>query len=214
MALVVPQTLLWRARWMLPGAVNGALFLLAIALAVRWVLQPLEDRTPVARSLLAVSAALIACVTLTSLDSSRVIALEGSVERLSKLQPTTHQIADALGGPDSSVFLLCPYPQESRLAWELVQLMPRIRLIISRRIAVRWYLGTGVLAERLHLMSDFYYGGMSLEEFAALRERFPVDWAIVDEMLGRPEGQRATLQEAGWQRVAQFERYEVWRLPQ
>ena len=166
------------------------------------------------RSVIAVVTALVVCVAIARFDDSTPVLWEGPVERLSKLDATTHEIADTLGGLETSAFVLCPSPpRDSRLALELVQLLPDVRLIISRRIILRWYLGNEEVNERAGLLGSFYHGTMTLAGFAALRERFPVDWAVVDEETGDAGRQRALLQEAGWERIRSVERYEVWKLP-
>ena len=206
-ARVMPRSILWRTRWMLPSVANGALLACALAGLLAGLLRGRA-------ALGALLAAALLGVALATSGSERVVR-DGPVVRTSKLTLATHEIAEATGGLDASPYLLAPppNPQGEAIATQICQLQPRVRLIASRKLILEWYFGVAERQRRLGLLAEFYGGTMDPQGFAALREEFPVDWAVIDLEREAAAYSMRLLKDAGWSRQGTYDRYELWRAP-
>lgn len=206
-------TLLWRMRWLLPSALGAALLAVCIYWAVTIILRRSDGRVGPARLLVGVAVTLAAVVGMIWSNSSSFLQRGGHVERLSKFQAVSHQVADALGGFSGEAYVLAPDQRRCRVSMELCQLMPRVRLVIPRRQVIEWYFGEKELARRLRILLRFYVGAMTPAQFERMRQEFPVDCVIVDHGLGRGRYQVRLLSALGWQRGRRFGAFEIWRAP-
>jgi hypothetical protein len=215
LAHFVPHSLLWRTRWMLPAVANAALFAVAVWAAARAALAVRGPRDP--RAVLAALLALTAVGSLGLAPGGGLPQLPGAPARLSKLEESTHRIAEVLGAADAAPFVLAPPPRPGRggeaLSVQLPQILPRVRLVESRRLVSEWFFGPDEARRRSRLLEDFYAGRMDETQLRALRDEFPFDWAVVDHGVGRPDRQAQALRQLGFRPGARFGSYELWRAP-
>lgn len=212
----VPIGLLWRTRWMVTSALNGALLGVCLYWAVAITVGRAGGWRRSVGSLVGVAVTLAATTCMLHFNSSRYPRRGGPVDRLSKFSPAAHTFAEALGGAEGSVYLLAPPPPVGlarSLGGELCQLMPKIRLILTRRLVVEWFFGPQEQRRRTALLNSFYSGRMTPAQFRRMQERFPVDHAIVDYRWGRGNQQAQLLGSLGWQRELRVGRRELWRAP-
>lgn len=213
-ARAVPVALIWRTRWMVPSTLNAALLGVCLCWAVAIVLRRARGGAASATRLTGGVVALAAAGCMLYFSPGEYVKLAGPVARLSKLSPPAHQVVEALGGVEACPYVLAPARGErSKLALELCQLMPRVKLIVSRREVVHWFLGPEEEQRRGRLLQRFYSGGMSAAQFREMRRRFAVDHVIVDYRHGRGELQAQLLSSLGWRRGPRIKRYEVWQAP-
>ncbi|MFH0983228.1 MAG: DUF6077 domain-containing protein [Planctomycetota bacterium] len=207
-------SLLWRMRWMVPCAVNVALLGVCVYWAATVLLRRCPDRPagPVA-SFAGVVVTLAATIGMMAATPSRLVGPFGPVGDLTKCHAASHAIAAGLGGWDARSFVLTPEPLRSPLSWELCQLVPNVRLIMSRDHEIRWYFGEKELQARLNLIRRFYSGLMSREEFQEMLRQFPLDCVIVDYSEGRGSRQARLLSSLAWMPGKRFHRYEMWWAP-
>lgn len=208
MALAVPQSLLWRARWMYPSVIGVVTLAVCFAWAVLKIL-PSSGSLTKARHPVAVLATCAAFGWMLGNTGSSELQRGGPVARLSKFPENSHKIVEAMGGIDAAPFLLTP-PQ-SKIARHIPQLVPRARLIVSRRLIIEWFLGVDEADRRHALLASFYNGRMGQSEFQALLDEFPVDWVAVDYRRDDVDGQKDLLSVAGWSPRTRIGRYELWR---
>lgn len=212
LARFVPHSLLWRTRWMLPAVANAALFAVAVWAAAQTALAVRGPRDP--RAALAALLALAAVSSLGLAPGSEWPRLAGAPARLSKLEPTTHQIAEALAAAPGAPFVLAPPPRSGHggeaLSVQLPQIVPRVRLIQSRRLVSEWFFGREEARRRSLLLEDFYRGRMDEARLRALHDEFPFDWAVVDHGLGEPQRQALALRQLGFRPGPRFGSYELW----
>ncbi len=207
-------SLLWRLRWIVPSAVNAALLAVCVYWAATVLLRRHKDRPagPLA-SFAGVVITVGAAIGMMAATSSRWVGPPGSVGDLTKFSVISHAVAKELGGSDATSFVLVPEPARCPISRELCQLVPNVRVMLSRKHVIRWYFGEEELQFRLRLMRRFYLGFMSANEFRELLGLFPFDCAIVDYSQGRGERQTDLLSSLGWRAGKRFGRYEIWWAP-
>jgi hypothetical protein len=169
------------------------------------------------RAALAGLLALAAVGALGLAPGSSLPRLAGAPARLSKLEASTHEIAEALAAAPGPPFVLAPPPRPGRayeaLSVQLPQIVPRVRLIQSRRLVSEWFFGREEARRRSRLLADFYAGRMDEAQLRALHDEFPFDWAVVEYGFGRPGLQARALRQLGFRPGQRFGRYELWRAP-
>jgi hypothetical protein len=211
LAFAVPRSLLWRTRFMMPSAVHAA----SLAIVFYWAAAALaRAKTSLAsRHVAAVSvgAVLVGLALFGWASPGEALRPEGPVAELTKLDPETLAVAEALGGREAEPYVLVPLPdRRPSLSVQLPQIMPHVRLILSRPLVVEWFLGAEESERRQQRIDAFYRGAMSRSDFRALRQEFPVDRVVVDRRTGEPARQRALLAALGWKPGYRGARYEVW----
>ena len=211
-AEAVPTFLLWRVRWMFPAAANVGLFVVCAYLIARRLSESGLRRREAAAVAAGVAVALGALALSLAGGQGRILARDGAVVRASKLARSTHELAAAMGGVDAAPFLLAPPFPEGELSAQICQIVPRVRLVVSRPLVVEWFYGINEEERRSALLASFYDGTMSPAKFHALRLEFPVDWAVVDLESPYRERQRELLASLAWQRIAVSGRWELWRI--
>ena len=197
-AELLPRSILWRTRWMLPSAVSATLLAVALFESIRASASQWRQRAVV--TLVAAGVTLGAFAWATAVDGGGRVERDGAVIHWSKLDDATHELVEILESVDPQAYLLA----EPRLPGNVSQLLPGVRLILSRRLIVEWFFGVDEATRRKGLIDDFYSGAMTVEEFASMREEFPVEWAVVDAGNLRAEDSRTLLRESGWIHTLQF----------
>jgi len=206
-AELLPRSILWRTRWMLPSAVNGTLLAIVLFESVRMLARRMKAGALV--PLVAAAVTLGACVWTGAGGGSARVERDGKVARWSKLDDATHELVEILEPVDSTAYLLAG----GRLSAYVCQLLPGVRLIMSRPLIVEWFFGVDEATRRRDLITRFQTGVMTPEEFLSLRAEFPVEWAVIDEDQAGAARSRALLQGSGWTRHGLARHYELWRAP-
>jgi hypothetical protein len=206
-AELLPRSILWRTRWILPSAVNGTLLAIALFESVRALAWRLKGGA--LAPLVAVGVTLGACTWTGAGGGSERVERDGQVARWSKLDDATHELVEILEAVDPTAYLLA----QPRLPAYVCQLLPDVRLILSRRLIIEWFFGVEEATRRKKLIDSFYTGTMTPEEFLSLRAEFPVEWAVIDRDQEAATRSRALLQESGWTEHGLARHYELWRAP-
>jgi hypothetical protein len=141
--------------------------------------------------------------------------------QLSKFSDDMHGVVDLLGGIEASLFVWGP----RIVGRELPQLMPNIRLVLSRRSIMLPTKDPNFRNIVLRSRDWFYTpvtrfpGGRGPQDahlLYALRKLtalYPIDHVVLEHTYGRGEQGARVLQRAGWQQVGRSGVYEVWRSP-
>ncbi len=217
--IALPTSILWRARWMLPSLFNIAI----IASVLHWGFAVLIRRrdcapTPV-RSLGASLAAVGLFAGMLAHTGAYALRVGPTPERLSKFSADLHGLVQPLGGLEASPFVFGPW----EVTRELPQLMPNLRLVLSRRRIVLpaddpdfrdivlqtrelFYASAGRFRGK-RAPPDAHLLG-ALRRLTAL---YPINHFVLDSRFGRGEQGARVLRGAGWQRVGRSGVYEVWR---
>ena len=218
--VALPISILWRARWLLPGLVSiaSASFVLYWAFSV--LLRRGDRTTTPVRSFLACLAAAGMFAVMLANTSAYAVRLGPTPKRLSKFSADVHGLVGLLGGIEADPFVWPP----RTVTRELPQLMPNVRLVLSRRKLMLPAADPKFREVVLRTRSIFYApagrfrDGRAPQDAnlrAALRRLtglYPIDHFILDYSTGRgPQGARV-LESAGWQRIARSGIYEVWRM--
>jgi hypothetical protein len=197
---------------MIPSAVHAGLFAVVSYWAVASLVRATTSLGPRRVNLVSVGVVLASLALFAHAIPGVPTRAGGPVTGLSKFDPEIHAVAEALGGWHARPYALVPVPDDSSwLGVLLPQILPHLRLILSRPLVVEWFLGAEESKRRRKLVSHFYRGTMSERGFRKLRQEFPVDRIIIDDHYGQPARQRALLGRLGWKRRYRGDRYEIWR---
>lgn len=190
-------SIFWRARWLIPAPVligiSAVLLLDATAAAWRHARH--------AQVLGAIAVAAMA-VLVPGAARCRRVAPGPEPSRLSRLDPTTHALADWLATQPPTLVLV-PHA----LRQELPLLCADVGLVASRPKHLRPP-ARGTADEVRAYLQAFDEGRWSIADLDALRTAYPID------VIGIPQSDRGgaqTLEEAGWIRLADAGGLGLWK---
>lgn len=206
---ILPTSILYRARWLVPSLAAIAV----LALVLYWALCVLirrRDAAPSAvRSLLATLVVVAAFAGMLSQTSAYAVTRPGPASRqLSKFSDDVHGLVDLLGGVKAAPFVWGP----REVTRELPQLMPNIKLVLSRRKLMRPADDPEFRNIVLGVRELFRTGQVQPAHFRRLLALYPIDHVVLDYGGGAGRQPAQMLQAEGWQRVGRSGRYEVWRI--
>lgn len=220
--VALPASILWRARWMVPSLVNVAL-LSAVLFGGFQALFGRRDRAAAPlRSLLACLATAAVFGVFTAKNSAYFPRLGALPRQLSKFPDDMHRLVEVLGGVEADPFVWGP----SQVTRELPQLMPHLKLVLSREKLMRPAdhpdFRDIVLRTRdaFYLPAARFRGGRAPDDavLAAMLERvaalYPIDHVVLDystDQGKRGEQGARVLSQSGWQQRGRAGVYEVWQ---
>ena len=205
--VALPTGIMWRARWMVPCLVNMALVGFVLWWAFSVLFRSRDDRTTPIRSFAASFLVIGAFVGMLSQTTSRLLKPGPAPKQLSKFSNDMHELVGILGGTEAAPFVWGPF----LVHHELCQLMPNVRLVMSRDKFMLRAEDEDFRSVVTRLSEDFRRGNVTLRDFQRLRRLYPVDHVVIDHSYGRGEGPSGVMRRAGWQRLGRAGRYEVWR---
>jgi len=219
----LPEATMWRTRWMIPSlislaAVGYVLYEACIAVILR------------GRHSASAGLSMLAAVFAAGVLSLGAYATSGKFARLgeppsslSKFDEDMHGLVGLLGGVMADPYVWGP---EHLVTRELPQLMPNVRLVLSRDKLMRAadhenFRGMVRSAELLYRT-----GRLNPRQFQQILALYPdIDHGVADyaraaidnrnRRTGKSAGemQAQAFEKLGWQRVGRKGRYEVWRRP-
>ncbi|MCK4658043.1 MAG: hypothetical protein KAV82_00845 [Phycisphaerae bacterium] len=216
--IALPTSILWRARWMLPALICIAVVSFVLYWALLALLRRGDGSATVGRSFVACLAAGGMFAVLLANTSAYALRVGPLPKQLSKFSGDIHGLVDLLGGVDEAPFVWGPRV----VTRELPQLMPNLKLVLSRRKIMlpadddnfrQIVLGTrsAFYASANQLRGRTPSDAHLLQALQRLEHLYPIDHFVLDYGSGRgPQGARV-LQSDGWHRVGNSGIYEVWR---
>ena len=216
----LPTSIFWRLRWVLPSLLHAAV----VSFALYWALSILLRRrdltmTPT-RSFVASLAVAGVFAVMFANTSGYGMKAGPPPEQLSKFSDDLHGLVDLLGGTEASPFVWGP----RTVGRELPQLMPNIRLALSRRRImlpadhpqfrqlVFWTRNLFYMPTRGFKSGKAPQDATLRNALRQLTDLYPIDHVVLDCSADRGAQGARVLQTAGWQRIGRSGIYEVWRI--
>ncbi len=207
----LPMSIFWRGRWMVPQLINVGT-MAAVLFAAFAGVMPRRARGGAGWRLLA---ACLACgtfgVAVANTGSQRLRVGEAPAN-LTKFSDDMHELVSLLGGVEADPFVWSTFLPHH----ELPQLMPNIKLVMSRDKFMRRAEDEDFRDLVLTVFTGYSRGMFQTPWFDRLLELYPIDHVVVDRRYRTsPKLLIAYLKERGWERVGRTRRgiYEVWRVP-
>jgi hypothetical protein len=145
------------------------------------------------------------------------VLLAGTESRLVKIGPAPGDLTKFSGEMLGLVNLLggleaAPFVWGTReVTRELPQLMPHIKLVLSREKIMLRAADPQFRNFVLHVRESFRRYQLTEGELRKLLELYPVDHIVTETLYRRPDPAVGLLRGAGWQEVGQSGRYQVWK---
>lgn len=219
----LPEATLWRTRWMIPSLISlAAVAYVLYEAVIATILCGRRNESAGLSMLAAVFAAGVLSLGAYA-TSGKFARLGDSPKTLTKFDDDMHALVGTLGGVMANPYVWGP---EHLVTRELPQMMPNVRLVMSRDKLMRAadhenFRGMVHSAELL-----FRTGRLSARQFQQILALYPdIDTGVADyarsaidnrnRRTGKSAGemQAQVFAELGWQRVDRKGRYEVWRRP-
>ncbi len=217
----LPTAILWRFRWGQPSLLHVAVIAFGLYWAFSVLLSRRDRTTTPTRSFLASIAAVALFAAMLANTSGYAMRAGPPPKRLTKFSNDLHGLVDLLGGVEAAPFVWGP----RTVTEELPQLMPSVRLVLSREKIMLpaddpQFRGVVLQTRNLFYAPPESYpdklspqDGYLLAALDRLTRLYPIDHFVLDYQSRRGEQGARVLQQAGWQKVGRSGTYEVWRHP-
>lgn len=208
--VALPTAIMWRARWLVPCLVNVAI----VGVVLYGAFVALLGTGSATRSaLVSLLASLLAgggfCAMLAQTDSL-MIRTGPEPTQLSKFSQDMHDLVDVLGGVEAAPFVWGP----RRVQHTLPQLMPHVRLVLSRSKVILPADHPEFREVALSAFRQFRDGTITADTFRELTQLYPIEYVVIDRRSRAGAAPEIMLGRSGWQPVGGAGRYVVWRAPQ
>lgn len=219
--VALPTSIFWRARWLLPSLVNIAVVSFVLYWAFAAIISRRDDTSTPVRSFVACLATAGMFAVMLGGTSAYALKLGAVPRQLSKFSEDIHSLVHPLGGVEADPFVWGP----RTVTRELPQLMPNVRLVLSRR-KIMLPSDQPQFRQTVLRTRDIFYapagrfrGGKAPQDahlhnaLRQLTDLYPIDHFVLDYCTGRGEQGARVLKSAGWAQVGRSGIYKVWRLP-
>ncbi len=207
---MLPASIMWRARWMLPQLVNAAVIGAVLYWAFSVLLRGKDGSLASGKSFLVSLLVVAAFCSMLYNTTSRRLQIGDPPKQLDKFTVGSHGMVELLGGWEAD-----PYVWGSFLVHhELPQLMPNVKLVFSRAKIMRASEENPQYRRLVnYVFEGFKEGTVEPRYFNALLNLYPIDHVVLDYALQRAKKPAEMLKALGWTRVGYSKPYEVWRAP-
>jgi hypothetical protein len=142
-----------------------------------------------------------------SKTESVLLKIGPAPKHLTKFSQDMHGLVDLLGGREAAPFVW----GTREVTRELPQLMPNVRLVLSREKIMLPAKHPGFRDVVLGVREKFHQGSLDQNDLRLLLKLYPIDHIVLEKLSKRTDPAVKLLLDADWREVGSSGRYRVWR---